>query len=243
MAQISNCPIYVVTGVNIIPLTSYKDASSVILQARRNLEAESNTQTPETNDESDTSEEEDHHLFCPTESIQLASKAPAVESSSVAEDVIGKRGQYGRFAERWFSRKGWSTDQKRMLGMSTKNVADGGSASSIPERAREVDAGGPDSEDFSKSNPPSNEQGLQANQVGNDKFSGRLAEQSINATLLPKLLKTTSLLLASRNLYFAYDYDITRRLGSQERKSEDVPLYRSVDPMVCQSSFFLVSLS
>ncbi|KAL2160604.1 hypothetical protein VTH06DRAFT_1292 [Thermothelomyces fergusii] len=38
--------------------------------------------------------------------------------SSVVQDVIGKRGSYGRFAQKWFSRSGWAMDQKRMMGLS-----------------------------------------------------------------------------------------------------------------------------
>lgn len=42
----------------------------------------------------------------------------ASSRSSVAEDVIRRKGSYGRFAKRWFSAKGWTMDQRRTLGLS-----------------------------------------------------------------------------------------------------------------------------
>lgn len=60
--------------------------------------------------------------------------------------------------------------------------------------------------------------------------------------LLPKFLKTTRILLASKSFFFSYEYDITRRLGcqgSQTAKGSELPLHRAVDPLVCR----LTSLS
>lgn len=36
-------------------------------------------------------------------------------TSSVAEDVITRKGGYGRFAKKWFSKKGWTADQVRQI--------------------------------------------------------------------------------------------------------------------------------
>ncbi|KAL2258417.1 hypothetical protein VTK26DRAFT_8280 [Humicola hyalothermophila] len=42
---------------------------------------------------------------------------------SIAQEVIGQRGNYGRFAQRWFSRSGWAMGQKRMIGLGAAGVA------------------------------------------------------------------------------------------------------------------------
>lgn len=110
------------TGVALIPLTSQKDAKNAIAQAKLSLEAESHEQTLEASADSDTSEDEESHLTSPTEPKSPETSAPTTKSSGVAEDVIGKRGQYGRFAERWFSRKGWSSEKRRTQGMSTDSL-------------------------------------------------------------------------------------------------------------------------
>ena len=62
--------------------------------------------------------------------------------------------------------------------------------------------------------------------------------KDITDSLLPKLLRTTKMLLASRNFFFSYDYDITRRFGSLKDYSKDTPMCRVVDPLVC----FLLTL-
>lgn len=41
---------------------------------------------------------------------------PERSTSNVAQDVLARKGQYGRFAERWFSKKGWSTEKRRAQG-------------------------------------------------------------------------------------------------------------------------------
>ena len=51
-------------------------------------------------------------------------------------------------------------------------------------------------------------------------------------SLLPKLLRTTRVLLTSHSFFYSYDMDITRRSGTGSAKSSDLPLYKSADPLV-----------
>lgn len=55
---------------------------------------------------------------------------------------------------------------------------------------------------------------------------------TLTASLLPKLLKTTQLLLSSKTFYYSYDYDITRSLPTQRQSTSDIPLFKDVDPQV-----------
>lgn len=236
VAQIRSSPVYVVTGVTLIPLSSQKDASNAISQARKSLEPDSDGRTLEAHGDSDSSEDGEQHLASPTEPQAPESSRPTSDPSSVAEDVIGKRGQYGRFAERWFSRKGWSTDKRRTQGMSTENVMQSQAEKASPEinteagKGSHVTAGGDETVESSEAPV------TQSSRLEKDDTSISTEPQGIANSLLPKLLRTTNLLLASRNFFFSYDYDITRRIGSQETKSKDVPLFRSVDPLVCRLS-------
>ncbi len=62
-------------------------------------------------------------------------------------------------------------------------------------------------------------------------------------SLLPKLLRTTRILLASKSFFFSYEYDITRRLGSQgnqSMKGSELPLYKTVDPLVRLQSLHII---
>ena len=49
--------------------------------------------------------------------------------------------------------------------------------------------------------------------------------------LVPKLLRTTRMLLSSRSFFFSYDFDITRRIGGDIVKNPEIPLSKSVDPL------------
>ena len=49
--------------------------------------------------------------------------------------------------------------------------------------------------------------------------------------LLPKLLRTTRMLLSSRSFFFSYDLDITRQVGNQMKVPPQLPLHKSVDPL------------
>lgn len=153
-------------------------------------------------------------------------------NTSVAEDVISRKGQYGRFAERWFWKKGWSTEKKRAQGMSTAATGDS------PVDRRIVDS---EKSDQTSSYTSAITQGV-SGLLGSRKET---AEQPLDknqteasnthnvaATLLPKLLRTTRILFGSRSFFFSYEYDITRRLGSPEVRNSEIPMHKIVDPLV-----------
>ena len=220
-----------ITGVALISLSSQSEAQKTIEQARQSLKKSSSSgkEGKEITD-SETSEDEGEPLATQTDgldeearSISTASESkdrepdrrPSAQlgESSVAEDIFNKKGAYGRFAERWFSKKGWSVDKRRNLGMST-NDDPTKELSPLPSAGKKVQ-----------------------DTVGNPQDVGDRAERepmksNVAYKLLPKLLRTTRLLLCSESFYFSYDYDITRRVGSNPARSKDLPLHKIVDPLV-----------
>ena len=98
-----------------------------------------------------------------------------------------------------------------------------------PSTTEQVSAEGPQQSDFASAS--------NALEAGTQKSDG---SKSVEATapssgvnqLLPKLLRTTRVLLTSNSFFYSYDMDITRRLGSTSTKASDLPLYKSVDPLV-----------
>lgn len=241
VAQIRGSPIYTITGVTLIPLSSQLDAKSAIIQAKESLVKEAGGGVP---DNSDTSDDEDVQpddghteddeiksvvSASPTDPASTPLPADKDGNTSVVEDVIGRKGQYGRFAERWFSKKGWNTEKKRTQGISTDAIG-----------KSQVDGSGTDTEkpDQTPSYTSAITQGV------SDLLGGRKekAEQSyekphsdtndVAVTLLPKLLRTTKMLFGSRSFFFSYDYDLTRRLGTQEVKNSEIPMHKIVDPLV-----------
>ena len=171
-------------------------------------------------DEASSASTESPSAGCPASQERPA--GPTRSTSNVAEDVIGKKGQYGRFAERWFSKKGWTTEKRRTLGMSadesskTPDIAEqsGGKSMAQPDlgpAATALDAG---------------------SQLSHDSKQQAVSLSSgITNTLLPKLLRTTRMLLTSNSFFFSYDMDITQRMDTLQAKRIDVPLYKSVDPL------------
>lgn len=245
VAFIKGSPIYVITGLALIPLSSQKDAESAILQAQQSLEDSSGGQGPDTLESDDSDDEakhlhvglsEDDHHETPIDSKPPISPRTSAKGSSVAEDIIGKRGQYGRFAERWFSRKGWSNERRKAQGMSTES-REKTDQNAFPSKS----TGAVDVKSSIKQTRPSDPvdssqvETLNAEQKATAKAVVPSTTDNVTHTLVPKLLRTTKMLLASRSFYFSYDYDISRRIGSQ--CSRDISMDRAVDPSVRLSSF------
>lgn len=137
VAQICGFPIYVVTEVAVTPCSSKASADESVRKTYRHL-------SHQARDVSEDSESSDEEVELPSRTSDEVEDAivedddvrPDSERSSVAEDVIRRRGSYGRFAQRWFSRSGWTLDQKRNMGLSNAKVQEP-SAKPQPE-AQEV---------------------------------------------------------------------------------------------------------
>lgn len=205
VAQVFGSPIYVVTEVAVTPCSSKADAEESIHKTSRSLEAIATKVPGLEGTESDESEPESRSSFADEVGDATTSEAPAKQDSfksSVAEDVIHKRGTYGRFAQSWFSRSGWTQGQQRTMGMSN-------SPTLSPTKAKEPDL--PKDDNIQLQDP-----------------AGPLAETS---QLLPKLLRTAQILFgSSRSFYFSYDFDITRSLEKRvKHPKSDTPLYSQVD--------------
>lgn len=151
----------------------------------------------------------------------------------MAQDVIGRRGQYGRFAERWFSKKGWSTERRRNLGMSTDNEGSAGSSIMQTVDSREQSHVDSALETSSRNKIALVESGVEPEGWTSPmNKANKLGTRDVAYALLPKLLQTSKLLLSSRSFFFSYTCDITRRLGGSDGVKSDIPLHKTVDPLV-----------
>ena len=243
VALVFSKSIYVITGVVIVPLSSQAEAEKVIVQAKEDAKkaASSAHKTTEVTD-SDVSDEDDNHsvrthasrteedvsTIPPTPDPKdgaLVEPPKASPSENVAEDVISRKGQYGRFAERWFSRKGWTVEKRRSLGMSTD---DGQQDQKITTDGTTVNPGQGLADGFEKLT----DNDMKKSDPGRSKGNNSVETPTVTDTLLPKVLRSTNLLFSSQSYYFSYDLDITRRLGSDQLKAADLPLHKAVDPLV-----------
>ncbi|PNY28574.1 Phosphatidylinositide phosphatase SAC2 [Tolypocladium capitatum] len=205
VAQIFGFPIYVVTEVAVTPCTSKADADESIRRTAGSLRRRSAHAPSEDGESSD--EENDMSngaLYEVDDAVTEEGDArPDPKRSSVAEDVICRRGSYGRFAQSWFSRSGWTMEQRRTMGMS---VSSAGSTPGV-----DVDSA--------------------ASSVAKVPLTDDSGTQTPVSTLLPKLLRTVKVLFgSSRSFYFSYDVDITRSLAQGAiLPRPDVPLHAHVD--------------
>lgn len=227
VAQILGKPIYAVTNVALIPLSSQTDASRAILQARENISQEDEGVGEITSDDASLSEtetdvSEDIAVTSPEgETTQAQGRSDI--GSGIAEDVISNKGRYGRFVANWLSRKRWGPAGPFLSGSTSGGDRDtkGQSAtagkrsySSISEAKEEAEA------------TPVVAEPLPEVEAQTATTTGQTFD------LMPKLLRYTKLIFASRNFFFSYDYDLTRRFGTQDTRRSHLPLHCTVDPLV-----------
>lgn len=237
VAQLHSHPTYCITDVSLIPLTSYAAALSSIKSTQASL-AKSASNAPATKTDStrtslDTDEEysalgsddvdDEEVLSLAQLSLQNNLQNPKSgkrRSTTVVSDVFSKKGGYGKFARNWFGR----TNSGGAVGL---NAA---SASSLGKKEAEEESVAHAAEIAA---PVRVVEG-QISPVGGE---GRADEEDKDghvAALLPKLLRTTSLLFgSSRSFFFSYDYDITRAAGSSKSNvtNGNTPLHQQVDPL------------
>ncbi|TKX22953.1 hypothetical protein C1H76_4989 [Elsinoe australis] len=259
VAQIRGKPIYVITDVAFIPLSSQSDAQSSIDAAQKTDKKKqrsrgSVTSDTETDDDTDaegsTVGTEDDHASLPETPAEApgvtdATKGlgPLAQGSSVASDVIKERGKYGRFAERWFSKAGWSASGRAKQGMSSEQKESEEGDDLTREQKRQGLNALPDKESGSKEDAPKElndaagrkkEEKEEGEKGVGEKVAEKVEEtvaEGIVKTLTPRILRTMRIWLSSRSFYFAYDHDLSRRLAMQEPSSSTLPLFKRFDPL------------
>ncbi|EAW07242.1 SacI domain protein [Aspergillus clavatus NRRL 1] len=224
VAQIQGKPVYTITNVAIIPLSSQTDASQAIAQARENAlqddAGQGETASEGSISDTETDNEETDVVSVPGSPTQ-ETPPPRNRSGSIAEEVIGKRLRFGRFAASWLSRKTLGLPGLSNVGHDTAEILLG----------KENDLG---TELHSLSDV---QRTIAPDAVAEDSAESLVEDEkqppSVNSSvdLLPKLLRYTKLIYSSQNFFFAYDYDLTRSISAQEMRNGHLPLHRVVDEM------------
>lgn len=234
VAQIRGKPIYVITNVALIPLASQTEAQHAIQHAKTTLKSNKPESLDTSDDEDDSgSTVDDEHddnasVEMPDEPLQVP-KGSVNKATTVVADVIKNKGQYGRFAQRWFSKGGWKSDGIRKQGMSASEV------DLTMEQKKQAEDSLPDDKKDEVENAPIDTQSPPApshEEQPTIESTPVAPGDTTLATLIPRILKTTNLYFTSRSFYFSYDYDLSRSLSRQESTSASVPLYKRFDPLV-----------
>lgn len=235
VAQIRGKAIYKVTDVALIPLSSQGEAEHAIASAKEHLRR--HAKGPATADASSESESEDDETMSAIDSLD--DNPPALEGdsgqklftdrrTSVAQDVIHNKGLYGRFADKWFSKKGWSAESRRNQGMSSEEDL------AISKSTKNVDSTGRDKETVTTKDDklPAPDDHVPDDVKPEEIPEALSGDKDANTiSLLPKILRTTKMYFSSGNFFFSYEYDLSRGIGKQQVQTS-LPLYRQSDPLV-----------
>ncbi|KAI9814252.1 MAG: hypothetical protein M1827_003418 [Pycnora praestabilis] len=246
VAQIRGKAIYVITDVALIPLSSQAEAEGTVQQTRDSLRKVGDGGNIT---DSDDSEEEDGHeatqddnlhdddLTQPTtpEIPNDVNVRPGISGAahkrgtSIAQDVIGKKGQYGRFAERWFSKNGWGLAEGRIQTLSEDDPSKIKKAEDEASQFKGEEYNPSFGFDGSKGSSLKAE--AQSPQDPPLPKGDKTKAEEVAYSLLPKLLRTTKMMFSSRSFFFSYDYDITRSFAYQDLKGSDLPLHKVIESL------------
>ncbi|KAF3397739.1 Phosphatidylinositide phosphatase SAC2 [Penicillium rolfsii] len=237
VAQIQGRPVYAVTNVAIIPTSSKADATREIARARKEVsQGDPDLDSPSEEEVSDnvTDEADTEISSVPTSPVRETLHARGPSVSSIAEDVIGKRVRFGRFAANWLSRKNLGLPRPGAL---EQEVSE--SPFDDPPRMA-VDAPQVKNEavEVAEAAVPQEAEIEAAFAATVHNHDGRPSSDQA-AELLPKLIRYTKLLFASRNFFFAYDYDLTRSFEAQEVRNGHQPLHKAVDPLYFWNKYLM----
>ena len=203
VAQIFGKPVFVITDVAFTPLASQAEATKAIAEAiaaqKKGDQIEHDTDSSGESDVEPAQEPQtpgDPVDSTPThnDGDERPLQQRTSSGTSIVQDVIINRAQYGKVASQWFSRKAWA--QGRLAPTTTptsgqqKPLSDATSSTGqdLPvEKVTTAEAG----------NVPGK------------------STQDAAVALIPKILRGTRLILTSRSFFFSYDIDITRRMGKR----------------------------
>ena len=101
-----------VTDIEFLPLTSQDAANKALTSlsaARKEHEAGTDSELSESESETARDRPAEEAAGPHTDDEQTLPRSAS--DTSIAQDVLTKKGNFGRFASQWFSRQGWSGDR------------------------------------------------------------------------------------------------------------------------------------
>lgn len=249
VAQIYGKPIYCITGVVILPVSSEHAAIEAIERARSEARQESRDGTDVGDDSQDaeTVSTSEHEMSSSPDGV--TDGRPSLEKvgrqgsglrrdPGIAEEVINNKGSYGKFSNRWFSRRGWNTGAPGP----SQSMSTGTNEHEKHEKSTRTQALDKEDDQAYQRWPQTPAQTPSVEKSLEDAFSG-VSTNDLTTTLLPKLLNTTQLLFCSGTFFYSYEHDLTRDLSSQAKTALEVPLSRRVYTEVCFSRFSITMIA
>jgi hypothetical protein len=163
---------------------------------------------------------------------------------SVAQDVITRKGFYGRFTNKWFSKGGWTADSRRAEGLISEEDL---TKTPENEQAEPAPVGGEAAlakVAYKEADGPTDKNGAALSNEPPTEVAHVQPPPGEEIPLLPKLLTVAKFFFGSKSFYFSYDYDLSRDISKQPAPLSSLPLYKTFDSLVgfkVQAQLWLVA--
>lgn len=179
-----------------------------------------------TDDNSVASEPAAEQALAPTKGKQLQ------RDTSVAQDVMARKGFYGRFTNKWFSKGGWTADSRRSEGTTSEEDLTKTPKYEQAEPAPVRDEGASAKVASKEAEGLNERDGAELSNEPPAEIADVEPPPGEEVPLLPKLLTVAKFFFSSKSFYFSYDYDLSRDISKQAASISSVPLFKSFDPLV-----------
>lgn len=225
VAQIFGKPVFVITDIAFTPLTSQAEASKAITEAiaaqKKDDPIEHDTDSSGESDiepvrEPQTPGDPIDSNPTPDDVDDRPLQERSSSSTSIVQDVISNRAQYGKVASQWFSRKAWA--QGKLAPTTGPTIGQQKSSNNAP---------GSGNQDLELADKRAE---TEAGEV-----PGNSSSQEAAVALIPKILRSTRMILTSRSFFFSHDIDITHRMGTRTLEQLN---YNSVARTVPDQRYF-----
>ena len=240
VAQIFGRPIYVVTDVALVPLSSQSEAEKGVSAAVHQKETVVDTDEDSSDAESTVEEsdhmhgaEDTHEAPSPSDDVRTKlDKDDTTATTNIAEDVFARRGPYGKFASQWLTKKGWGLPGMRAPGRVPEATSEQDLTINSASIRRPTASSTTQETNSRQIDSPALEHAPESRRSERDEDVASPSEREYTLPLLSKLLQSTRLILSSRSFYFSYDFNITRRMEDPKMLPSKPLLHEDIDPLV-----------
>jgi vesicle coat complex subunit len=128
VANIRGKAIYSIKDVTLIPLSSQAAAEEAILSAGKSTTQNKKTTAEDTEesdieDDAETASVNEETSDKAAEALDAPDNTVLKKSTTFVKDVVQDKGLYGRFANKWFSKNGWTANGRKRQGMSDRRCS------------------------------------------------------------------------------------------------------------------------
>ncbi|KAK4556743.1 hypothetical protein LTR86_006314 [Recurvomyces mirabilis] len=232
VAQIRGKPIYTVKDVTLIPLSSQIEAEKAVTEAQKSLKqghptgdhAEESDVEDDTHD--DRSVVDDQEPAPEAAALEPPKPGPLEKSTTFVKNVVQEKGNYGRFATKWFSRGGWNASGRKQQGMSEEDDLTKEQEAQAAEILPNDDSAA--KVNLEETTAPATEDDRQEKEADN---KTETKKQSVLESLTPRILRSVKLYFSASGFFFSYEHDLSGTLMQRENSSSSLPLWKQYDEL------------